>query len=187
VDWRDYEGPNFSDISPRAFKYSMGDIANGPSKGDLVEVPATVGFLQGNFDLCNYIFKRLSQYPINKMRAIGVLNRLKLLNRVWLSPEISDSKKMIQLAQCMVSRNYKFINMFFHSTSLMAKLTPYVKTLEDEKNLLQRIRDFLVFKENTGVKCIKLSDAACLIDYHKYISSSLFFSTSMLLFGASFI
>jgi hypothetical protein len=74
---------------------------------------------------------------------IGVLDKLKMLNKVWLSPEMSDGMEMIKLANSVKREGYVLLNMFFHSSSLKAGLTPFTKTVEDENIILKRIKDFL--------------------------------------------
>lgn len=158
TDWTRYYGPDFSNIAPMPFRYSCESIFQESSNGYLLEVPATIGYLQQNFTLSNYISKLLSKKPINKLRLIGLLNKLHLLNKVLLSPEASDSKSMVRLAKCLIKKDFKFINMFFHSTSLKAGLTDFVKTKDDEKRFFQQIREFLIFTKDAGIESIKLSD-----------------------------
>jgi hypothetical protein len=159
MDWSDEQGPNFSEISPRLFKFSCDNIFEHAPDGALLEVPATVGFFQSNFTLCNGIFKLLTRKPLKRMVLHAVLHKLNLLNRVWLSPEVADAKTMIRLARRMRKNDYKLVNLFFHSPSLKHGLTPFVRTKDDEKTFLRRIREFLIFATDTGITSISLSEA----------------------------
>jgi len=163
TDWRNYHGTDFSNISPHPFKFSMDDIFRESSNGDMAEIPATVGFLQQNFILSNSIWKMLNKKPFKRVKLVGLFSRLNLLNKVWLSPELSDGKTMIKLAQSMERNNYTIINMFFHSSSLKAGLTPYIKTKDDERKFLQTIREFLTFARDNGIDSIKLRDSPGLL------------------------
>ena len=129
----------------------------------MIEIPATVGFHQQSFTLSNNILKILNKKPMNKLRLIGVLDRLNLINKVWLSPETSNSKSMIKLTKCLMKKDYKFINMFFHSNSLQKGFSPYVKTEADECQFIQRIREFLAFTRDAGIESIILSETMKLI------------------------
>lgn len=162
TDWTKYYGPDFLNISPQPYKFSSDNIFFESSNGHLVEIPVTIGFLQQNFTLSNYLMKILRIRPISKLRLIGIMSRLNLLNKVWLSPEVCDSKEMIKLAQIFMRKNYKFINMTFHSSSLKYGLTPFVQTKEEEKRFLERIREFLIFTQDAGIESIKLSDSLSL-------------------------
>ena len=110
TDWTDSHGPDFSDISPEPFRFSIEDIYSESSTGRIMEIPATVGFLQQSFTLSNNILKMINRRPVSTLRLVGILSRLNLLNKVWLSPEVSDSRSMINLTKCMMKNNYKVIN-----------------------------------------------------------------------------
>lgn len=159
VDWQQDYGQDFSDVSPRPFRFSHENIFEEASDGRLLEVPATVAYLQRNFALCNALSKFLSRKPVSRLRFIGILDKLHLLNKVWLTPEMSDSKTMIKLAKCMMKKKYKILNMFFHSATLKAGLTDYIKSKDDETRFLKNIKEFLVFARNSGIESIKLSDS----------------------------
>jgi len=163
TNWRDYQGPDFSDISPLPFRLSCKDIYKETPEGDLIEVPATIGFLQEDFATWNLLMKRLSKRPFKRLGIIGILQKLNLLNKVWLTPELSDGRKMIELVQCLMKKEYEIINMFFHSTTLTAGLNQFVKTENDEKQFMQRIKEFLVFAKDNGIESIKLSETANLL------------------------
>src|SRR6185436_11212100 len=110
---------------------------DGSGNGALVEIPATIGFLQKNFSMSSFILNLLMHKPLDHLRLNGPLYRLGLLNRVWLSPEMSDGKTMIKLAKRMMQNRFEIINLFFHSASLKAGLTPYSKTEENEKRIIK--------------------------------------------------
>jgi len=160
IDWTDEYGPDFSEVPPQPFRSRPGDS----SCSGLLEVPATIGYLQQNFTQCNAVHKLLSTRPINRLRLVGILYRLNLLNKVWLSPEQSDSGQMIALAARMIKQKSAIINLFFHSTALKAGLTEYVRTGADEERFLQQIASFLEFTSNAGIESVTLSQAATLVD-----------------------
>ncbi len=158
TDWSFYHGPDFTDTTPKPYRFATENIFLESLDGPMVEIPATVGFLQQNFTLSNALLKMLSKKLVNKLRLVGVLSRLHLLNKVWLSPELSDAKSMIGLTELMLKKNYSLVNMSFHSTSLMAGLSPFVRTKDDEKSFLQRISDYLSFIKDSGIGSATLSE-----------------------------
>ena len=159
MDWRAYDGPDFSTTSPGAFRFKADDILSESRDGAMAEVPATVGFLQRRYALSNRILKTVSRRPINRLRLTGILCRLNIVNKVWLSPEFSDAATMIRLAGTMIKNNYAFINMSFHSPDLCPGMTPFVRTKEEEMEFFKRIRGFLTFARGEGMEPIKLSDS----------------------------
>lgn len=159
IDWSDSFGYNFTNYYMHAAVFSCKDIFRDLSTDNLLEVPITIGFLQQNFSLCNKIISSINGSAAKHLRLIGILDRLKLINKVWLSPEFSDSENMIKLTNVMMKKNYEVINMSFHSTSLIAGLSPFVKSREDEKIFIKRIREFILFTQNAGIESIRLRDA----------------------------
>lgn len=157
-NWSQHHGPDFSSVSPRPFRFSPGDIFREDHSGPMVQVPATVGYLQDNFAFSNRLLIMLQRNPFKTMRLIGLFSRLHLLNKVWLSPETADSENMIELTRCMMRKKYDVINMFFHSSTLYEGMTPYVKTKSDEQRFMETIREFLVFVKSEGIQSVTLKD-----------------------------
>lgn len=159
TDWTRYHGPDFTDVSPIPFKFSCDDIFKSSLDGNMMEIPATIGFLQSNFARCGRILKTVRSKPFAYFKLVGILYKLNIVNKVWLSPETTDSKTMIKLANNMLRNNHTVINMVFHSPTLMAGLTPFVRTKADEASFLKRIREFLVFANDNGIGSVRLSDS----------------------------
>ena len=165
TDWKEYHGRDFSEYAPEPFRVTPGNGKTGGAPGHaLVEIPATIAYAQKDFFRCNRVHKALSRKPVSRLRLIGILDRLNMLNKIWLSPEQSDGIEMIRLASGLIRKNYRVINMFFHSTTLVAGLTEYVRTPRDEKRFLGRIREFLTFINDAGIESIGLSDALDLVE-----------------------
>jgi len=163
VQWMSFHGPDFRTMSPRPFRFSADDAMRECSSGDLVEVPVTIGFLQRDFEMSNRIRQALARWPISKLRLVGILYRLRLVNLAWLSPEVSDSRTMIALARRMMRNGHTILNMTFHSPSLQAGLTPFTRSRDDERRFIQRVRNFLVFARGAGIEPMKLSDVRQLL------------------------
>ncbi len=163
TNWPRGSGADFTNLSPRPFRFSSDNAFQQCADGDLIEVPVTVGFLQRNFSRSNYMLKALRRRPINKLRLGGILDRLRLLNKVWLSPEVSNSETMIRLAQIMRQNDYDVLNLVFHSPSLKVGLTPFTRTEDDEKRLHRHLREFLIYARDTGIEPIRLSEVQNLV------------------------
>jgi hypothetical protein len=159
IDWTDYYGPDFSKNFPEPYRFNLEEIFKPNTTGKLLEVPATIGFTQMNFQFSNDLFNFLQKSPIKWLRLIGVLDKLGLLNKIWLSPEQSSAHEMIALAKTFMKKQAPLINLFFHSPTLQAGLTPYVQTETDKQEFLARIRSFLAFTKEAGIESIRLSDA----------------------------
>jgi hypothetical protein len=161
TDWRTSQGPDFSNISPRLYRFSVSNTCQPSTSGELVEMPVTIGYtgyLGANFAVSNAILKVARRKRLNHLKLTGILHRFNIIRKVWLSPEVSDLQSMIDLTQQMLKHNYSCLNMVFHSPSLQYGLTPFVQTKDDEERFLDRIKAFLSFIRQVGIEPIKLSD-----------------------------
>ena len=156
TDWSHCHGPDYSGYFPMAYK----DFVNNPGNDDtyIYEVPATIGFHQSNFNFCKNIDNLFNNKFFNNFHIRGLIDKLHIVNKIWLSPEISDERKMIQLTNSMRKNQYKFINMFFHSPTLTEGLTPFVKTQEEEIRFMARIEKFFEYLSVSNIRPIILSE-----------------------------
>ena len=159
TNWKDYHGPEFTNLSPMPFRFSPEDVFQDSRDGGMLEVPVTIGFLQGNFKLCNSILKLIGQRPFTYLKMPSIFHKLNLINKVWLCPEGFDSRSMIGLAKSMMRNNFGIINMMFHSPALIHSLSPFVKTKDQEKKFFEHIREFLRFANDAGIESIMLSES----------------------------
>ena len=162
TDWASDGGPNFSTVEPRAFRFSPDDIFHESPDGELMEIPVTIGYVGWlSFDMrwSNAIQRIVQRKPFARARVAGILSKANLLRKVWLSPEISDAAEMIRLARHLQSRGYRFLNLTFHSPSLRAGLTPFVRKQQVEQRFWEKLRRFFTFARDSGIEAVKLSDA----------------------------
>jgi hypothetical protein len=166
TDWSIYHGPDFSGFGPGIFRFSASGIDQPAQDGELLQVPASVGYLQSNFDLCRQWETALARPLLRKLHIPGILKRMKLLNKVWLSPEQASADEMIGLARMLIKmlikNRYSVLNMMFHSTCLKAGLCPFVKSRQQEIAFIEKIRTFLTFITTIDVtKC-----TLCEVEYN---------------------
>ena len=158
TNWSSDHGPDYTRISPKAYKI----LVNSNSNYYIMEIPATIGYLQAGFDVRNKIFRTVSNTGLRKLRICGILDRMKLINKIWLSPEGTKWEKMVGLSKTMEKEGYEVLNMFFHSPSLMAGCTPFNKTEKEVEEFIHRIEKFLEFAVLNNLQSITLSEYARL-------------------------
>lgn len=158
VNWKDYNGPDFSEFGPASFKFTAQGIEHKGENGFLIEIPVTIGFLHFNSVYFQRWMKNLRKTLARRLDIVGILERLRVMNRVWLSPEISGSRDMIRLARRMKKNSASFLNLTFHSVSLQKGLGPFVKNEEDQVRFMQKIESFLRFACDAGWQGITLKD-----------------------------
>jgi hypothetical protein len=135
MDFSSSEGPNFSGFPEAPFV--MG--------GWLAEVPCTTGF-DGSAWRAGERLHRFASGPVmRRFRAPGVLARLGILNRINLSPETSTLPEMQRLTCALLQRGVRTLTLSFHSPSMEAGHTPYVRTTRDLREFLERVERYFEF------------------------------------------
>ena len=136
MDYSHEGGPDFS---------SHSYIPYWISRGRLLEIPLTVGF-SGVLRKWGATLHRLGSAPIlEPCRPIGILARLGLVNKIWLSPEGFLSSEHIQLTKDLFSDGLRIFSFAFHSPSVSPGHTPYVSTQHDLDNFLSRCERYFDF------------------------------------------
>ncbi len=149
-------------MEPRAFRFSPDDIFHESPDGELTEIPVTIGYVGWlNFDMrwSNAVQRVAQRKRFAPARVAGILSKANVIRKVWLSPETSDVTDMIRLARHLQRQGYRFLNLTFHSPSLRAGLTPFVRTQQAEQRFWEKLRQFLSFARDSGIEAVKLSDA----------------------------
>ncbi len=158
-DWVDSSGPDFWQAPCFPYRFSPANILAELWNGCLLEVPPTIGFLQKNLKLCSSILKWILCSHLSWIHLIGILDRLRIINRRWLSPELSCSRDMILLAKNLIKQGYSYLNMSFHSTTLLHGKSPFVRDEREFKSFLHNIEVFLEFAQKQGIIFAPLSEA----------------------------
>ena len=128
----------------------------------MTEIPVTIGYIGGlssDMRWCNAVQRAVQRKRFARARIAGILSKANLIRKVWLSPESSDATEMIRLARRLQSQGYRFLNLTFHSPSLRAGLTPFVRTQQAEQRFWEKLRRFFTFARDSGIEAAKLSDA----------------------------
>ncbi len=160
VDWRADHGPDYSNAPITSYRFDPSDYLTPAPSGPLLEVPPTIGFWQGHRASRLRIRRALVASPAaRRLRLLGVLDRARLLNFGWLSPEPSDAASMIRIARRALRNGVRTLNLCFHSSSLLPGLSPFVRTSADLADFLQRMEIFLRFAAESGIAFSRLSDA----------------------------
>lgn len=137
IDYSKEGGPDFTGIPPWPYWF-------GP-ENKLLELPLTVGFegLLRRFGPRCYGIATLG--VLAALRLPGILCRLRLLNRVWLSPEGYASSEQRRLVRALSKDGLKVFSFSLHSPSLEPGNTPYVRSESELESFLSNCRSFFEF------------------------------------------
>ena len=82
------------------------------------------------------------------------------MRSVWLSPERETAPRLIRLLRQSMREGCSLVNLFFHTSSLQAGCTPFVRTGRDKLRLFATLSAVLKFCLDAGITPIPLSEAA---------------------------
>ncbi len=164
TDWRSSFGPDFSRVGPQPYYFTPDRFLEHTSTGRMLEVPATIGYTQKtNCAFLSHATTFLNSPLAARLRLMGIPSRLRLVNKVWLSPEVCPAKEMIALIRSLLRQGQPVINLFFHSTTLQPGLTPYVDTEADKQDFLTRLHAVLAFAREQGIESGTLAEAVGVV------------------------
>jgi len=134
-DYAVYGGPSFTAFDARPFWFGAG--------APLLEVPCTTGYVGWTGSLAPPLHRVALTPALERLKAVGVLNRLGAASRIMLSPEGSTLAEMTRLTDTLLARGVRTLTMTFHSPSAAVGYTPYVRTQQDLDDFLGRIDGYL--------------------------------------------
>jgi phosphatidylinositol alpha-1,6-mannosyltransferase len=130
-------GPDFRDFDCRPFWFG--------TERRLLELPVTRSLTGPLAGRCPRLYSVAARPPWGRLRVPGLLARLRLLERITLSPEGSTLSDMRRLTRWLLRRGDRILTLSYHSPSLAPGNTPYVRTPADLRGFLNRLIGFLRF------------------------------------------
>ena len=89
---------------------------------------------------------RLATTPrLRRLRAAGILSRLRLVERIRLSNEGHNVSELKRLTHHLLAQGVRTLVFSFHSPSVAAGFTPYVRTEADVVAFLNSLDAFLTY------------------------------------------
>ena len=158
-DWSYEDGPDFYDAPIYPYRFNPDDILTDNPKGCILEVSPTFGFFQKNIKRCARVRKWILSSPLARFHVLEILDKLRLLNLRWLSPEYFDGSEMISLSENMIRVGYQSLNMMFHSNSLLPGKSEFVRNDNEIEDFLHNIELLLEFVVDNGLEFSALSGA----------------------------
>jgi hypothetical protein len=112
----------------------------------LLELPVTVGMAGLLAPLGSALYPSISSPLGRTLRAPGILARLRLLDRIRLTPEGTSLEEAKRVTRSLLRRNgQRVFVLTFHTPSLEPGHTPYVQTRDDLDRFLAWIEEYLSF------------------------------------------
>jgi hypothetical protein len=150
VDWSPVGGPDYSQAPYVPYRFHPARPLEPDPTGELIQLPTTVGFLGGGHRLAGTVRHRLERSWLARLKIIGALDTAGFLALRWLSPETSSGQDMVRLADSMIRSGSTFLQLTFHSCTLLPGATPFVRTEGDRTRLLRDIDELLAHCHGLG-------------------------------------
>jgi hypothetical protein len=149
-DLRDQSGPDFSNAPTSPYWFTADDRPGKSDDGMILEVPPSRGFFKKNFRSAARFRRWILNAPV-QIHLLGILDRLHLINFRSIDPEMNSGPDMVHLAQTLIGTGHSFLNMCFHSTSLLPGCSPFVRNEGELHKFLGKIEAFLDFASKDGI------------------------------------
>lgn len=137
TDLRTQQGPDFSAFGPAPFWFGAGRR--------LLGIPLSVGHTGILAKHGPRLYRFLDTARSDTWRAKALASRLRLLDRISLTPEGISLAEQKRLARQLLAAGQRIFNLSYHSSSLVPGNTPYVRTARDLERFLATIEAFLDF------------------------------------------
>jgi hypothetical protein len=137
MDFHADGGPDFTGHSTRPFLFGRDRrLLCLPNTG------AIVGWLH---ELGPVLRPLLEHRSVMRLRLPAIASRLRLLERIRLTPEGYTLAEMRRLTRALLARGQRTFVLSLHSPSVVPGNTPYVRSDADLALLLARLRGYLAF------------------------------------------
>ena len=115
---------------------------------NLMELPVTAGFNRSHFDFAENVHQFLASPALAWTRVVGLMWHTRLLRKLYLSPELTDTANMNRLIDRVLDREHPVIHMYLHSSSLIDGATGLTDMNNALSVICERIKGTLNYLES---------------------------------------
>jgi peptidoglycan/xylan/chitin deacetylase (PgdA/CDA1 family) len=160
IDWSPHGGADYGRVPVQPYRFDARDPLRPRAEGALVEVPISIGALRGHAVRAARASSRLEHALLARLGLVGVLDRMGVFARRWLSPESSTAAEMVRLSDNLVRSGVGVLHLTFHSCTLLPGATPFVQSADEADAFLRRIDEFLAHCVSRGWGFATVGEAA---------------------------
>jgi len=134
IDYSGDGGPDYSNWTSDPFWF-------GPSRR-LLGLPGSGGYTGFLRQGGTVLYRNVTRPWLRRARVAGAVARLRLLERIRLSPEDYSGPEMRRLTRALLADGVRVFVFSFHSPSVMPGGTPYVRNRADLESFLGKCRGY---------------------------------------------
>ena len=135
TDFSDREGPDFTDFPAGPFQAGT----------ELVGLPLSVHFAGALAAAGPGLYPLLTAPIGTRLRLPGIAARLRLLERLRLSPEGHSLAEMKRQTRAALARGERYFMLTYHSSTLLPGATGYVRDDAERKAFLEKLDGYFQF------------------------------------------
>jgi len=145
IDFSADGGPDYSGFSSHPFWFGK--------ERRLLGLPGTGGYVGTLRAGGTALYRQVTSPLMRRIKVAGVVARLRLLERIRLSPEDYDEAEMRRLTTTLLDDGVRVFVFSFRSPSVMPGGTPYVRSAADLERFLGKCRRYFefFFRQMNGV------------------------------------
>ena len=130
MDYSSEGGPSFEAFGPTPFFFGR--------ERRLLEIPCTTDYAGMAGRLAPPLHRLADRPALAPLRAVGIMSKLHVVNKIMLSPEGSTLEEMKMLTRSLLRRGVRTFSLTMHSPSVEPGCTPYVRTTADLDGFIDR-------------------------------------------------
>jgi hypothetical protein len=147
-------GPDFRAFDEHPYWFEAGGRS-------LLELPVTTGYAGWMRSHGPALYETAQQNWARKARLGGILSRSGALERIRLSPEVATGAEMRRLSQALHGDGCQVFTLTYHSPSMVAGHTPYVRTAAELERFITTVHDYCTwFRDELGGQFLSVSGLA---------------------------
>ena len=134
-------GPDYSDYTSHPYWFG--------NRRKLLGLPGTGGYVGILHKGGTSLYKKLTHPWMRRTKLSGLTARLRLMERIRLSPEDYSEPEMRRMTDTLLKSGIRIFVFSFHSPSIQPGGTPYVQSDADLKRFLDKCRRYFSYFLNT--------------------------------------
>ena len=156
------DGPSFVGAPMVPYRLAPDrDVTEPADNGAVLEIPLSHGFNRGPFSVWEPVRRALEAPPLRWLHVAGLAARAGLLRRLSLSPEHRSVEDMLTLSRRLLEHGVPYLQISWHTPSLLPGLSPFVATAADVTRLYAKIDTYLDgLSKLTPLTFVTVSEAA---------------------------
>lgn len=137
IDFSADGGPDYSDYTSHPYWFGK--------KRKLLGLPGTGGYVGWLRRGGTALYRTATRPAMRRLGVAGACARLRLMERIRLSPEDYTEPEMRRLTRVLLADGMRTFVFSFHSPSVMPGGTPYVRSAGDLERFLDKCRRYFSF------------------------------------------